>query len=87
MKRAGRKKIGEEEKKEEKGSLRGERRREKQGGRHHLGLGRHSFSKTLLHHLPVYIYCFVVCQGIALIIVGNMLCFSFHYWFFPILHK
>ena len=32
-------------------------------GGHHLELGKRSFSKTLLHHLPIYTHCFVVCLG------------------------
>ena len=35
------------------------------GGRRHLELGKHSFSRTLLHHLPIYMCCFVVCLGVA----------------------
>ena len=27
--------------------------------------GKHSFSRTLLHHLPIYTYCFAVCLGVA----------------------
>ena len=40
-------------------------RTEKIAGRggHHLELGKRSFSKTLLHHLPIYTHCFVVCLG------------------------
>ena len=35
----------------------------REGGGHHLELGKRSFSKTLLHHLPIYTHCFVVCLG------------------------
>ena len=62
-----------------------EKKKSKEGG-HHLELGKRPFSKTLLHHLPIYTHCFVVCLGIALIIVGNMLCFFLSLLVLPDLH-